>query len=74
MDCSMPSFLVLHYLPEFAQIHVHQVGGAIQPFHPLLPLRLLPSIFPSIRVCSKELHQVTKVLVLHIYKITFLYT
>ena len=23
MDCSLPSFLVLHYLPEFAQTHVH---------------------------------------------------
>ena len=23
MDCSTPYFLVLHYLPEFAQIHVH---------------------------------------------------
>ena len=26
MDCSMPSFLVLHYLPEFAQTNVHWVG------------------------------------------------
>ena len=23
MDCSMPGFSVLHYLPEFAQTHVH---------------------------------------------------
>ena len=23
MDCSMLGFLVLHYLPEFAQTHVH---------------------------------------------------
>ena len=23
MDCSMPGFLVLHYLQQFAQIHVH---------------------------------------------------
>ena len=23
MDCSVPVFPVLHYLPEFAQIHVH---------------------------------------------------
>ena len=23
MDCSMPGFLVLHCLPEFAQTHVH---------------------------------------------------
>ena len=35
MDCSTPGFLVLHYLPEFAQMHVHWVGEAIQAFHPL---------------------------------------
>ena len=37
MDCVMPSFLVLHYLQEFAQIHFHWVDDAIQPSHPLLP-------------------------------------
>ena len=31
------SFPVLHYLPEFAQTHVHWVGDAIQPSHPLSP-------------------------------------
>ena len=36
MDCSMPGFPVLHYLPEFAQTHVHWVSDAIQPSHPLL--------------------------------------
>ena len=36
MDCSTPGFPVLHYLPEFGQTHVHWVGDAIQPFHPLL--------------------------------------
>ena len=35
MDCSMPGFTVLHQLPELAQTHVHQVGDAIQPPHPL---------------------------------------
>ena len=34
-DCSMPGFLVLHHLPELAQTHVHRVGDAIQPSHPL---------------------------------------
>ena len=28
-DCSMPSSPVLHYLLDFAQIHVHQVGDAV---------------------------------------------
>ena len=54
MDCSMPGFPVLHYLLDFAQTHVHGVGDAIQPCHPLLPL-LLPSVFPCIRVFSSEL-------------------
>ena len=56
MDCSTPSFPVHHQLPELAQTHVHWVSDAIQPSHPLLncPLLLLPSIFPTIRVCSDE--------------------
>ena len=37
MDCSIPGSSVLHYLPEFAQIHVHWVSDAISPSHPLLP-------------------------------------
>ena len=31
MDCSKPGSSVLHYLPEFAHIHIHWVGGAIYP-------------------------------------------
>ena len=37
MDCSRPSFLVLHHLPEFVQTHVHWVGDVIQPSHSLSP-------------------------------------
>ena len=36
MDCSMPSLPVCNQLPEFTQTHVHLVGDAIQPSHPLL--------------------------------------
>ena len=54
MNCSMPGFLVLHYLPEFAQTHVHSVSDAVQPSHPLLPPSLLPLIIPSIKVFSNE--------------------
>ena len=36
MDCSMPGFPVHHQLPELVQTHVHRVGDAIQPSHPLL--------------------------------------
>ena len=55
MNCSTPGFPVLHYLPEFAQTHVHWVSDAIQSSHPLSPLLLLPLIFASIRVLSNEL-------------------
>ena len=49
MDCSMPGLPVHHQLPEFTQTHVHWVGDAIQPSHPLSP-----PIPPSIRVFSNE--------------------
>ena len=49
MDCSTPDSPVLHYLLEFAQIHVHWVGDAnrliLWCFH-----LLLPSFFPNIKV------------------------
>ena len=35
MNCSTPGFPVHHQLPELAQTHVHWVGDAIQPSHPL---------------------------------------
>ena len=34
-DCSTLGFPALHYLPEFAETHVHWVGEAIQPSYPL---------------------------------------
>ena len=35
MNRSTPGLPVHHQLPEFTQTHVHRVGDAIQPFHPL---------------------------------------
>ena len=35
MNCSVPGFHVLHYLLEFTQTYVHQIGDAIQPSHHL---------------------------------------
>ena len=35
MDCSTPGLPVPHNLPEFAQVHVHCTGDAVQPFHRL---------------------------------------
>ena len=42
MDCSISVFLVHHQLLDLAQTHVHQVGDAIQPSHPVIPF---PSAF-----------------------------
>ena len=52
MNCSTPGFPVPHYLPDYAQIHIHCVSDAIQLIL-CRPLLLLPSIFPIIRVFSK---------------------
>ena len=54
MNRSTPGLPDHHHLPEFTQTHVHRVGDAIQPSHPLSSLLLLPSIPPSIRVLSNE--------------------
>ena len=35
MDCSTPGLPVHHQLPEFTQTHIHWVGDAIRPSHPL---------------------------------------
>ena len=35
MDYSMPGLPVHHLIPELTQTHVHRVGDAIQPSHPL---------------------------------------
>ena len=35
MNCSTPGLPVHHQLPELTQTHVHWVGNAIQPSHPL---------------------------------------
>ena len=36
MDCSTADFPVHHQLPEPVQTHVHWIGDAIQPSHPVL--------------------------------------
>ena len=49
MNRSMPGCSVHHQLPESTQTHAHQVGDAIQPFHPLL--------FPSPPTLNPSQHQ-----------------
>ena len=46
VDCSMPGFPVHHHLPQLTHTHVHQVGDAIQPSHPL-SLTSPPALNPS---------------------------
>ena len=55
MDCSTPAFPVHHQLPELAQTRV--IIESVMPSNHLIlycPLFLVPSIFPSIRVFSRE--------------------
>ena len=68
MDCSIPGLPVPHHLLEFAQVHVHCNGDAIQPSHPLMPsstalnLSQHQGVFQWVS-CS---HQVTKILELQL--------
>ena len=54
MNCSTPGLPVHHQLPEFTQTHVHWIGDAIQPSHPLSSPSPSAPIPPSIRVFSNE--------------------
>ena len=47
MDSSTPGFPVHHHLPEFAQTHVHRVGDAIQPSHPVITFSSCLQSFPA---------------------------
>ena len=68
-DSSTPGFPVLHYLPEFPQIHVHWIRDTVQPSHSLslpspsaLSLSQQQGLFQ--RVCSS--YQVANVLELQL--------
>ena len=73
MDCSMPGFPVHHQLPEFTQTHVHWVGDAIPPSHPLSSPSSAFSL--SQHQCPYSwvscLHQVAKVLEFHLQHQSF---
>ena len=54
MDCSMPGFPVHYQLLEFTQTHIHHIGDAIQPSHPLSSPSPPTFNLSSIRVFSNE--------------------
>ena len=65
MNCSTPGLPVHHQLPEFIQTHVHRVGGAIQPSHPLLsPCPPAPNLsqHQSLFQWVSSLHEAAQVL------------
>ena len=66
-----------HQLPEFTQTHIHQVGDAIQPFHPLSsPFPLAPnhSQHHSLSQWVNSSHQVAKVLQFQLQHQSFQWT
>ena len=71
MDCSTPGFPVHHQLLELTQTHVHQVGDAIQPSHPLSspsPPAFNLSVNQGLFKWVSSSHQVAKVLEFQLQK------
>ena len=63
MNRSTPGLPVHHQLPEFTETHVHRVGDAIQPSHPLsIPSASNPSQYQSLFQWVNSSHEVAKVL------------
>ena len=69
MNCSMPGLPVHHQLPESTQTHVHWVGDAIRPSHPLSspsPPALNLSQHQNLFKWVSSSHQMAKVLEFHL--------
>ena len=47
MNHSTPALPVHHQLPELTETHVHWVGDAIQPSHPVVPFSSCPQSLPA---------------------------
>ena len=65
VDCSIPGFPVLHYLPEFVQTYVQGVDDTIQPSYPLWspsPPALNLAQHQGLFKWVSSLHQVAKAL------------
>ena len=75
--CSTPGLPVHHQLPEFTQTHVHWVGDAIQPSHPLSspsPPALNLSQHQGLFRWVSSSHQVAKVLEFQLHLQSFQWT
>ena len=69
MECNMPGLPVHCQLPEFIPTHVHWVGDAIQPSHPLsspFPPALNLSQHQGLFKWVSSSHKVAKVLEFHL--------
>ena len=47
MNHSTPGLPVHHQLLEFTQTHIHRVGDAVQPTHPVVPFSSCPQSLPA---------------------------
>ena len=77
MNHSMPGLPVHHQIPEFTQTHVHQVGDAIQPSHPLSspsPPALNLSQHQGLFQWVNSSHQVARVLEFQLQHQSFQWT
>ena len=77
MNHSRPGLPVHHQLPEFTQTHVHRVGDAIQPSHPLLSPSLPapnPSQHQSLFQWVNSSHDMAKVLEFQLQHQSFQWT
>ena len=74
MDCGIPGLPVHHWLPEITKTHVHQIGDAIQPSHPLSfpsPPALNLSQHQGLFQWVNSLHKVAKVLEFQLHHQSF---
>ena len=77
MNRSTPGLPVHHQVLEFTQTHVHWVGDAIQPSHPLLfpsPSAPSPSQHQGLFQWVSSSHEVTKVLEFQLQHQSFQWT
>ena len=77
MNRSTPGLPVHHQLPEFTQTHVHRVGDAIQPSHPLSspsPPAPNPSQHQGLFQWVNSSHQVAKILEFQLQHQSFQWT